>query len=126
VVVGQGFDEFVAQYAKPYEAYDREGITEFIFCPCRFLRQDTLVLLDTPAKILDFLEMGLRSYRDAGCAKFIARLLESRRLSARFGLVDIGWTMTRADGTTAMEFRTTYNVIDDRGRWRIYAITRHD
>jgi hypothetical protein len=34
--------------------------------------------------------------------------------------------MTKTDGTIAMEFQTTYNVIDDRGRWRIYAITRHD
>jgi hypothetical protein len=125
-MVAQRFDEFVAQYAKPYEAYDREGIADFFFCPSMFLRQDTVVLLDTPARILDFLATGLRSYRDAGCVKFIARPLETRRLGARFGLVDVGWTMTKTDGTIAMEFQTTYNVIDDRGRWRIYAITRHD
>ena len=121
-----GFDEFVAQYAKAYEAYDQERIAEFFFCPCVFLRQDTVVLLDTPAKICEFLATGLRSYRDSGCVNFIARPLEARRLGARFGLVDIGWTMTSADGKTAMQFQTTYNVVDDHGRWRIYAITRHD
>jgi len=25
-----------------------------------------------------------------------------------------------------MQFETTYNVLDDRRRWSIYAITRHD
>jgi hypothetical protein len=34
--------------------------------------------------------------------------------------------MTSAEGKIAMQFQTTYNVVDDRGQWRIYAITRHD
>jgi hypothetical protein len=120
------FDEFVAQYAKAYEMYDRERVAGFFFCPCVFLRQDTVVLLDTPAGIREFLATGLSAYRDSGCVNFIARPLEARRLGARFGLVDVGWTMTSADGNIAMQFETTYNVIDDGGRWRVYAITRHD
>ncbi len=48
-------DEFVTEYAKAYEAYDGEQIAEFLFCPCVFLRQDMVVLLDTPTKIRDFL-----------------------------------------------------------------------
>ena len=119
-------DEFVTQYAKAYEAYDDERIAEFFFCPCVFLRQDTVVVLDTPAKIRDFLGTALRSYRDNGCTKFVARLLESRRLGTRFALVDVGWTMTSAEGKTVMQFQTTYNVVDDTGRWKIYVITRHD
>lgn len=124
--MANGFDEFVAQYAKAYEAYDGQRIAEFFFCPCIFLRQDTVILLDTPAKTHEFLAAGLRSYRDTGCVNFIARPLETRRLGARFGLVDVGWIMTSADGTAAMQFQTTYNVVDDIGRWKIYTITRHD
>jgi hypothetical protein len=109
-----------------YEAYDRERITEFICCPCVFLRQATVVLLDTPTKITEFLGTALSSYRDSGCVTFIARPLEARRLGGRFGLVDVEWTMTSADGKTAMHFQTTYNVLNDGGRWKIYAVTRHD
>jgi hypothetical protein len=124
--VGTVFDEFVTQYAKAYEAYDSDRVAEFFFCPSVFLRQDAVVVLDTPAKIREFLATALCSYRQNGCVNFIAKPLESRRLGARFGLVDVGWTMTTADGNTAMSFQTTYNVIDDRERWKIYAITRHD
>jgi hypothetical protein len=85
VKLATDFDEFVAQYAKAYEAYDRERITEFIFCPCIFLRQGTVALLDTPTKITEFLETAFSSYRDSGCVTFIARPLEARRLGARFG-----------------------------------------
>ena len=124
--VTMGLDEFVTQYAKAYEAYDAERIAEFFFCPCVFLRQDTAVLLDTPAKIRDFLGTALLSYRVNGCTNFVAKLLEGRRLGTRFALVDLGWTMTSTGGKMVMQFQTTYNVVDDTGRWKIYAITRHD
>ena len=119
-------DEFVTHYAKAYETYDAERIAAFFFCPCVFLRQDTVVLLDSPAKIREFLGAALRSYRDNGCRHFAAKLLEGRRLGTRFALVDVGWNMTSDEGKSVMRFQTTYNVVDDTGRWKVYAITRHD
>jgi hypothetical protein len=120
-------EQFVADYAKGYDAYDAGRIAEYLFCPCLFLRQDSVTLLDTPAKITAFLEAGLRAYRDAGCVKFTALPLLTRRLGAsRHGLVDVGWTMTDGHGKVVMEFQTTYNVLESGARWKIYGITRHD
>jgi len=120
-------EQFVADYAEGYEAYDASRVAEHVFCPCLFLRQDTVTLLDTAAKIREFLDAGLRAYRDAGCVKFSARPLLTRRLgSSRYGLVDVAWSMTDGDGKAVMEFQTTYSVLESGKRWKIYAITRHD
>jgi hypothetical protein len=120
------FDEFLTQYAKASESYDRERIAGFFYCPCTFLRGETVVLLDTPEKVREFLAIGFRAYGDSGCVNFVARLLSARSLGKRFGLIDVDWTITSAEGKPVMHFQTTYNLIDDRGQWKIYAITRHD
>ena len=118
--------EFFTQYAKAYDDYDGERVANFFFCPCLFLRQDTVTLLDTPTKIRDFLGTALRSYRDNGCVNFVVTLLERRLLGTRFALADVEWNMTSADRKTVMNFQTTYNLVNDTGRWKIVVITRHD
>ena len=127
-MTSQPLDEFVANYAKAYVCEDARiaEIIEFFFCPCMFLRQDTVVLLDTPTKIRDFFAASVRSFRDSGCMNSVGRLVEGRRIGPRFALVDVAWTMTTTQGTPVMQFQTTYNLIADAGRWKIYAITRHD
>lgn len=110
-MTGKGLHEFVAEYGKAYVCEDARipQIPEVFFCPSMFLRRDTVVRLDAPAKIHDFLQTSVRAFRDDGSMNSGGRLVEGRRVGPRFALVEVAWAVTSAECATVMQVTTTYN-----------------
>ena len=119
-------EEFIEAYARSYETYDPARVAEFIHCPCMFFLRDACVLLETDAKVSEFMRAGLENYRANDCIHFNAQLLQQRRIGPRFALIDVEWTTRNADGETTMNFTTTYNLVSVGARWKVSMITRHD
>ena len=119
-------ERFLDAYASAYETFDPAIVAEFFHCPCIFFLHDDCVLLDTDTKIIKFLQAGLETYRANNCKTFSAKLLQHRKFGPRFGLIDVEWEMQNGDGETTMNFTTTYNVVLEKGSWKVCMITRHD
>ena len=124
--MAQNLKEFLADYASGYDAYDAERLAEFFFRPAIFLLRHDVRLMQSTDDVDAFLAAGLEAYRAAGSVDFSAELLAGRRIGDRFALIDVQWRIAGADRRPVMDFRTTYNLVDVDGRWKIALITRHD
>ena len=118
--------DFLANYAKAYQSYDRDRVAELFSIPCIFYLKNETTLLENQDRLESFLDSGLRAYREHGCVHFNASLLSGRRIGPRFALIDVEWSPTDADGKRAMHFQTTYNLVKETSGWKVAVITRHD
>ena len=116
--------EYFEEYGRAHDVFDIKRIVSFFHCPMLTIRQGKVILLGTPAEILEFYSKLLDGYREMKLARAVISSFATRPVGPNGAIVDILWSPSRADGSVITRFHQVYNLVSVDGKWSIAVSTR--
>ncbi len=86
----------------------------------------TVVVLVEAEAAFNHLKGLLETYRSRGYKKANLVGIEVAMLGMWSAIVTVHWIIDRTDGTVLRDFRTSYNLFNEKEHWKILVTTNHD
>jgi NTF2-like protein (DUF6841) len=120
------FTEYFINYARCYDEFNPEHLSQFYFAPTLMVKDGSVVVLSTPEEIFGYLNGLLASYKEHGYKKGNIAGVEIKQLGGWTVAVTVHWIIDHVNGSILRDFYSTYNLFRHDSDWRILVTTNHD
>jgi hypothetical protein len=119
-------ERFFASYAAAFDRLDPEAIAAHYALPSMLCTNAERVVWTDVAAIVENMRQLCRAYRRAGYQRASYETVSVAERGAAHAVVDLLWTVERADGLAPWRFRTGYDVQRQADEWRIVVCVAYE
>jgi hypothetical protein len=117
---------FLNKYNETFATYDGDKIAGLYCLPSITMRGDgSLHCFQSREETARFFQGVVDTYRAEGAKSGTMHDLQVTPLGDRSALATVTWKNLRPDGSTARQWRQSYNLVRFNDSWRILATTFH-
>jgi hypothetical protein len=117
--VAPDLDRFFASYAAAFDRLDPEAIAAHYAVPSLLCTNAGRVAWTDAAAVVENMRRLCQAYRRAGYQHASYEVVSALARGDMHAVVDVLWTVERADGLPSWRFRTGYDVQRQANEWRI-------